>query len=83
MRAQNCSSAPEEAAERLSNLRTPRRQFVLGLVGELEVEVSDGEVRRFGPGSVILVEDTSGKGHLSRVVGTERSMAAAIRLADS
>ena len=62
--------------------RAPHRQFVLGLVGELEVEVSDGEVRRFGPGSVILVEDTSGKGHLSRVVGTERMMAAAVPLAD-
>jgi hypothetical protein len=59
----------------------PRRQFVLVLVGELEVEVSDGEVRRFAPGSLILVEDTWGKGHVSRVVGAERGMAAAIPLA--
>jgi quercetin dioxygenase-like cupin family protein len=42
------------------------------LAGELEVQVSDGMVRTFGPGSVVLVEDTEGKGHISRVVGTER-----------
>jgi len=47
----------------------PRRQFIVGLVGETEVEVSDGETRRFGPGSVILVEDTTGKGHRTRRIG--------------
>jgi len=50
----------------------PRRQFMFCLSGEVEVESSDGEVRRFGPGSVVLVEDTVGKGHLSRVVSTHR-----------
>jgi len=47
----------------------PKRQFVVHLAGESEVEVSDGEVRRFGPGSVVLVEDLSGKGHTTRRVG--------------
>ena len=50
----------------------PRRQIMVCLAGHLEVQVSDGTVRRFGPGSVVLVEDTEGKGHVSRVVGTER-----------
>jgi hypothetical protein len=50
----------------------PRRQYMICLSGTLEVKVTDGEVRRFGPGSVILVEDTTGKGHVSRVVGKER-----------
>ena len=59
----------------------PHRQLILVLVGELEVEVSDGEVRRFGPGSLCLVEDTAGKGHVSRVVGSKRALAAAILLA--
>jgi hypothetical protein len=59
----------------------PRRQFILVLEGELEVEVSDGEARRFGPGSICLVEDTTGKGHISRVVSTSRGLAAAIPLA--
>jgi len=59
----------------------PRRQFIMVLVGELEVEVSDGESRRFGPGALCLVEDTTGKGHVSRVVSPERALAAAIPLA--
>ena len=47
----------------------PRRQLIVALAGESEVEVSDGETRRFGPGSVILVEDTTGKGHRTRRIG--------------
>jgi hypothetical protein len=30
---------------------------------------ADGETRRFGPGSVFLAEDTTGKGHQTRAVG--------------
>ena len=59
----------------------PQRQFIFILIGELEVEVSDGEVRTLGPGSVALVEDTSGKGHVSRVVSTERCYCAFVPLA--
>lgn len=47
----------------------PRRQFMTYLAGEVEVTVSDGETRRFGPGDVTLAEDTTGQGHASRVVG--------------
>ena len=47
----------------------PRRQFCFQMSGELEVQVSDGEIRRFSAGSLGLLEDTSGKGHLTRVVG--------------
>ncbi len=47
----------------------PRRQFIVHVEGEVEVEVSDGEVRRFSPGSVVLVEDTHGTGHITRPVG--------------
>jgi hypothetical protein len=46
----------------------PRRQFVLMLAGEVEVEVGDGTVRRFGSGAILLVEDTAGPGHRSRAV---------------
>lgn len=48
---------------------TPRRQLYIGLTGELEVTVSSGETRHFGPGSVVLLEDTDGAGHVTRVVG--------------
>jgi hypothetical protein len=44
-----------------------RTLFVV-LSGEWEVTASDGESRRFGVGSVLLVDDTSGKGHRSRVI---------------
>jgi quercetin dioxygenase-like cupin family protein len=46
--------------------RAPRRQFVIILGGELEIEVASGEKRRLGPGDVLLAEDTTGHGHLSR-----------------
>jgi quercetin dioxygenase-like cupin family protein len=61
----------------------PRRQFVFVLVGELEVEVSDGEVRTFGPGSVVLVEDTTGRGHVSRIVGEDRCYCVVVPLVDN
>ena len=48
----------------------PRRQFVITLSGEAEIEASDGEVRHIGPGTVMLAEDTTGKGHITRGVGT-------------
>src|ERR1041385_7304629 len=43
--------------------------------GEWEVSASDGETRRFKTGDVLLVEDTTGKGHKSRVVSEEDSAA--------
>ncbi len=47
----------------------PRRQFWMQLAGEVEVKAGDGERRRFGPGSVVLLEDVSGRGHVTRIVG--------------
>jgi hypothetical protein len=58
----------------------PQRQFMLYLAGEIEAEASDGEVRRFGPGSATLVEDTSGKGHRSRAVGADEVVMAVVQL---
>lgn len=58
----------------------PKRQFMLYLQGEVEAEASDGEVRRFGPGSMTLVEDTTGKGHRSRVVGDKEAILAVVQL---
>ncbi len=47
----------------------PDRQFIVMLDGEIEIEVSDGEVRRFRCGDVLLVEDTHGRGHKTRNIG--------------
>ncbi len=59
---------------------TPKRQVFFYLSGTIEAEVSDGEIRRFGPGSVTLVEDTTGKGHRSRVVGDDEVFTAIVQL---
>lgn len=53
------------------------RRWLLVLSGVMDVEASDGEVRRFGPGSVLLVEDTHGLGHRGRVVGGPAEIAIA------
>jgi len=44
----------------------PARQYIVLLDGAIEIEVSDGERRSFRGGEVLLVEDTSGKGHRTR-----------------
>jgi hypothetical protein len=46
----------------------PRRQYVINLDAAVKITVSDGESRIIGPGEVILVEDTHGKGHVSQAV---------------
>ncbi|RYZ34892.1 MAG: hypothetical protein EOP49_34055 [Sphingobacteriales bacterium] len=45
---------------------TPRKQYLILLDGEIEIETSLGEKRRFRPGDILLLEDTGGKGHRTR-----------------
>jgi hypothetical protein len=59
----------------------PRRQFVIILSGQLEIGFSDGTSQVFGPGDARLVEDTTGKGHTTRVHGNQPCMTATIPLA--
>ena len=60
----------EWPADRFSDWHVgPRRQYVITLSGEAEVGLGDGSVHRFGPGHVNLVEDLTGHGHTTRVVG--------------
>ena len=59
---------------------SPARNVFFVLSGEWEVTASDGETRRFAPGSVLLAEDTSGKGHASRVVSHADSLAVMVQL---
>ena len=46
----------------------PRRQYIINLDAGVQITASDGEARRIGAGEVILVEDTFGKGHLSKAI---------------
>ena len=60
----------------------PRRQLVVTLAGESEIELEGGRTIRLGPGHILLAEDTTGQGHISRAVkGTDR-IALDIVLAD-
>jgi uncharacterized cupin superfamily protein len=47
---------------------TPCRQFVLMLEGSVEIEVGDGSRRIFCSGDILLAEDTTGRGHVSRAI---------------
>ena len=55
----------------------PARQLMVLVAGALEV-TAGGETRRFDVGSVILVEDTAGAGHGTRVL--EDGVICAVRL---
>ena len=49
--------------------RAPRRQYVISLAAGISITASDGETRQIGAGEVVLVEDTTGKGHVTRSSG--------------
>ena len=50
----------------------PERQLAISLNGTVEYETSDGEIRRFGPGDIVLVGDTAGRGHITRFADGEQ-----------
>lgn len=59
----------------------PRRQYSITLSGSAEIEVGDGTVVRLGPGDVLLAEDLTGQGHVTRVVGDQPRLYASVPLA--
>lgn len=60
----------------------PRRQFVITLSGRGEIEVAGGKKIALEPGRIELIEDTTGKGHTTRVTGSEDRISISIPLAD-
>jgi hypothetical protein len=60
----------------------PARQFVITLEGSSEVEVAGGIHVLAGPGHINLIEDTTGKGHMTRNFGPDDRIALTIPLAD-
>lgn len=60
----------------------PRRQYVITLSGESEVELEGGKKILLGPGHILLAEDTTGQGHISRAVGSKDRISLFIPLAD-
>ena len=58
----------------------PKRAIFITARGEYEVTASDGSVRRFPSGSVLLLEDTTGQGHSTRITSSEDCFVFAIGL---
>ena len=59
----------------------PQRQYVITLSGRAEIEIADGKKIPIGPGHILLAEDLTGKGHISRAVGNEDRISLFIPLA--
>ena len=49
----------------------PQKQFVITLSGRGEVEIAGGQKIAMQPGRIILAEDVTGKGHITRTIGHE------------
>ena len=58
----------------------PRRQYVMTLQGQAEIILGDGTALTFGPGDVLLAEDVTGEGHITRIVGDSVRVSAQIHL---
>jgi hypothetical protein len=55
---------------------------VITLSGESEIELEGGRKLRLGPGHILLAEDTTGQGHISRAIGSSERLSLFIPLAD-
>lgn len=59
---------------------TPRRQILVTVQGEYEVTAGDGTKRRFPVGSIVLVEDTTGSGHSTKITSVGEALVFAVGL---
>jgi len=59
---------------------SPLRMWIFLLSGEMEFEASDGQRHHLTPGGAVLLEDTIGKGHRSKVVGSAAAVLAVVHL---
>jgi hypothetical protein len=57
---------------------TPVRQWLMLMSGECEFEAGDGERTIRKAGDIVLLDDTSGKGHQTKVLGNVTVRIAAI-----
>ena len=59
----------------------PARQWMLIMRGQVGCQVSDGTERVIGPGTLVLLEDTCGKGHRSWQASEQPFLMVAVKLA--
>jgi len=60
----------------------PRKQYVITLQGQAEIIMGDGTKRTFGPGDIVLAEDLTGEGHITKIVGDVPRISAQISVND-
>lgn len=60
----------------------PGRVCVFNLQGAVDIEIGDGSVRRLNPGDILIAEDTTGQGHITREVGSEPRVSVFVPLRD-
>ncbi|HCG90809.1 MAG TPA: hypothetical protein DEZ08_03080 [Dehalococcoidia bacterium] len=58
----------------------PRKQFTISLSGTAEIELGDGTKQIVNPGDVLLAEDLTGQGHITRVTSSEPRVHAVVHL---
>ncbi len=59
-----------------------RHQYVITLSGRGEIDIADGKKIILTPGSILLVENTTGKGHKTSVLGNKPWVALWVPLKD-
>jgi quercetin dioxygenase-like cupin family protein len=60
----------------------PGQVCVFTLSGAVDIEIGDGTVRRLGPGDILIAEDITGQGHITREVGPEPRLSVFVPLQD-
>jgi quercetin dioxygenase-like cupin family protein len=60
----------------------PGRYAVFTLSGAVDIEIGDGTVRRLGPGDILIAEDRTGQGHVTREVGPAPRVSIFVPLGD-
>jgi len=58
------------------------RQYVITISGRGEVEVAGGQKVLLEPGRILLGDDTTGKGHITRTFGSEDWVSVHVSIAD-
>lgn len=60
----------------------PGRVCVFTLSGAVDIEIGDGTIRRIGPGDILIAEDVTGQGHITREVGDEPRVSVFVPLSE-
>ena len=58
----------------------PRRMAFVTVKGEYQITATNGETRKFPLGSMLLIEDTTGVGHITKNISTSDTIVLAIGL---